>query len=84
MEEEKDMGTEETAPHTTKSPSTNSREGSLGLENDGKTTARTTSSWSADPKRKQSLTSETQNKDDGNKSICGQGNRSINISSESP
>ena len=78
------MGTEETAPHTTKSSGTNSREGSLGLENDGKTTVRTTSSWSTDPKRRQTLTSETQNKDDGNKSICGQSNRSIHISSESP
>ena len=78
------MGTEETAPHTTEASGTNSREGSLGLENDGKTTARATSSWRADPKRKQSLTSETQIKDDCNKSVCGQGNRSINMNSEIP
>ena len=78
------MGTEETAPHTTEASGTNSREGSLGLESNGKTTARTTASWSADPKRKQSLTSETQNKYDCNKSICGQDNRSIDRSSETP
>ena len=78
------MGTEETAPHTTEASGTNSREGSLGLENDGKTTARTTSSWSTDPKRKQSLTLETQNTYDCNKSICEQGNRSIDRSSETP
>ena len=71
MEEGKDTDTEGTVPRTTEASGTNSGERVKNV--DDKTIGGATSAWSSDPKRKKSLSSETNVKEP----VCGANNSAV-------